>query len=198
MMTLVALIDRAKARALTYNIVTPSTSGTKIPPFNSTYTNPHVLFLLNFTTAQRSALLSAPSTLAFLYTPANEHFGIGPIEGMLCGLPVLACNSGGPTESIVDDPPEERTGWLCAPDPQIWADALCEIVGMPEGEREALAQRSRTRARALFGMEAMAKGLETALRDAVALGPVELSSLWLILVGFILAYLLGPWLLPNP
>ena len=69
---------------------------------------------------------------------------------------------------------------------------------MSEGEREALAQRSRTRARALFGMEAMAKGLETALRDAVALGPVELSSLWLILVGFILAYLLGPWLLPNP
>ncbi|TFY64215.1 hypothetical protein EVJ58_g2770 [Rhodofomes roseus] len=115
MMTLVALIDRAKAHSLSFNIITPSTSRINIPPFDTTPSAPDVLFLLNFTTAQRSALLSAPSTLALLYTPTNEHFGIGPVEAMVCGLPVLACNTGGPTESVVDSPPEERTGWLRPP-----------------------------------------------------------------------------------
>ena len=44
--------------------------------------------------------LCAP--LALLYTPANEHFGIGSVEGMFSGLPILTCDSGGPTESIID------------------------------------------------------------------------------------------------
>jgi len=43
-----------------------------------------------------------------LYTPENEHFGIVPVEAMYCGCIVLACNSGGPTESIVD----AQTGFL--------------------------------------------------------------------------------------
>ena len=43
-----------------------------------------------------------------LYTPANEHFGIIPCEAMYCGLPVLARDSGGPTETVV----EGETGWL--------------------------------------------------------------------------------------
>ncbi|KAH9948131.1 alpha-1,3-mannosyltransferase ALG2 [Amylocystis lapponica] len=177
MMTLVGLIDRANANSLTYNIVAPSASRVSVPPFNLTPTAPDILFLLNFTTAQRSALLSAPSTLALLYTPTNEHFGIGPVEGMLCGLPVLACNSGGPTESVVDAPPAARTGWLRAPDAQTWADALAEIVALPPAARTALGTRARQRATAHFGMDAMAQGLETALRAAVGMGPVSRAAL---------------------
>lgn len=37
---------------------------------------------------------------ALLYTPSNEHFGIVPIEAMYMGKPVIACNSGGPTETV--------------------------------------------------------------------------------------------------
>lgn len=185
-MTLVSLIDRAKAHALTYNIVTPSQSSTKVPPFGCTSTNPDILFLLNFTTVQRSVLLSAPSTLALLYTPANEHFGIGPVEGMLCGLPILACNSGGPTESIIDQPPEERTGWLRPPDPITWAAALSEIAQLPAEEREALAERAKGRAREQFGMEAMAQGLEDALREAVAMGSVPFSPVLMALIGILI------------
>ena len=48
MMTLVGLIDSAKRHSLTYNITTPSTSPTKIPPFNTTPNNPDILFILNF------------------------------------------------------------------------------------------------------------------------------------------------------
>jgi alpha-1,3/alpha-1,6-mannosyltransferase len=192
MMTLVSLIDRAKACSLTYNVITPSTSKTKIAPFNCTRTNPDVTFLLNFTTDQRSALLR--SALALLYTPTNEHFGIGPVEGMLCGLPVLACNSGGPTESVLVEPTEERTGWLCPPDPQAWADALLEIVNLTPREREELSERSRTRARELFTMDAMARGLEAALQEAVAKGPVHLSAFWSLLVSIVflcIVYVVG-------
>lgn len=35
-----------------------------------------------------------------LYTPSNEHFGIVPIEAMYTRKPVIACNSGGPTETV--------------------------------------------------------------------------------------------------
>lgn len=191
-MTLVGLIDRAKVHSLTFDIVTPSTSRTNIPPFTCTPTKPDILFLLNFTTGQRSALLTAPSTLALLYTPTNEHFGIGPVEGMLCGLPILACNSGGPTESVVAEPHAERTGWLCPPDAQVWANALSEIVSLSKVEREGLQVRARTRAKELFGMEAMATGIEGALREAVDMGPViGISPLWTMATAMIMAYFLS-------
>jgi alpha-1,3/alpha-1,6-mannosyltransferase len=187
MMTLVKLIDQSKAHSLTYNVITPNTSSTNVPPFNTTEEEPDVLFLLNFTTAQRSALLTSSSTLALLYTPANEHFGIGPVEAMYCGLPVLACNSGGPTESILDKD-GERTGWLREPDRQIWADTLLEIVNMSSAERQALSQRARRRATENFSMEAMASGIEGALLEAAALGPVGgLGSAWIYLIAIAFA-----------
>lgn len=183
MMCFVSLIDRVKANSLTYDILQPGTSKVNIPPFQTTKENPSVTFLLNFTTSQRSALLSSPSTLAILYTPENEHFGIGPVEGMVCGVPVLACNSGGPTESVVDSSPEERTGWLRKPDPDAWAEALLEIVSMSKEERAALGERARARGKAMFGMEAMAKGIESALEQAIAMGPVNtLTWLWIVLL----------------
>ena len=185
MMTLVHLIDRAKAHSLTYNIVKPKGSSTNIPPFNCTTDNPSIIFLLNFTTAQRSALLSSASTLALLYTPANEHFGIGPVEAMVCGVPVLACDSGGPTESVVDVD-GERTGWLRTPDPEVWADTLVQIVSMSPEERAALGERAKTRAKDNFSMEAMASGIEDALERAVAMGAVPTWPLYLALALFVL------------
>ena len=179
-MTLAYLIDRAKAHSLTYNVITPRGSGTKIPPFNNTTENPAVVFLLNFTTAQRSALLSASSTLALLYTPANEHFGIGPVEAMVCGVPVLACDSGGPTESIIDAD-GERTGWLRKPDAEVWAETLLQMINLSPEERAALGQRARKRAQDNFSMKAMAKGIEDALEKAVTMGPVSLTPVVAVL-----------------
>lgn len=182
--TLQSLLDSATANELTYSVVTPSTSSVPLPSFQLNATTPEtdILVLLNFSTVQRSFLLTASSTLVLLYTPANEHFGIGPVEGMVCGLPVLACNSGGPTESVVDSPAGERTGWLRRPDPQEWADALNEIVGMPDVERKQLADRARRRARERFGMDAMARDLESALQETVKLGPVPTPAfLWIVL-----------------
>lgn len=48
--------------------------------------------------SERSQLLRHSQCL--LYTPENEHFGIVPVEAMYCNTPVIACNSGGPMESV--------------------------------------------------------------------------------------------------
>ncbi|KAJ6500372.1 mannosyltransferase [Mycena sanguinolenta] len=191
--TLNALVDLAQAHSLTFNVITSSSSSVKIPSLNTTPTNPDILFLLSFSTQQRTALLTAASTRALLYTPANEHFGIVPVEAMCCGLPVLACDSGGPTESIVSAPAAERTGWLCAPDADLWADALTEIVHMNPEERAALSRRAKERARLVFGMEAMASRLNEALQQAMEMSPPDSGRVWwLMIIGFLLAYFFGP------
>lgn len=182
--TLKSLVELAQSSDLTYNVITPSQSRAAVPSFPKlTLNEPDILFLLNFTTAQRSGLLQAQSTLALLYTPANEHFGIGPVEGMICGLPILACDSGGPTETVVDQPSDQRTGWLYRPQPSVWAQALEEICNLSETDRKALSQRARDRAQKMFGMDAMAKSLEEVLEEAVSMGLVSRTGMWLAMFG---------------
>ena len=76
----------------------------------------------SFTDTERSALLAAAA--AVVYTPANEHFGIVPLEAMAAGRPVLACNSGGPTESVLHG----RTGLLAEPEPAAFASAMAQLA----------------------------------------------------------------------
>lgn len=59
-----------------------------------------------------------------IYTPSNEHFGIVPIESMYLGTPVLAVNSGGPTETVLDG----ITGFLRDPNAEDFAVVLKEFV----------------------------------------------------------------------
>lgn len=65
--------------------------------------------------------------MCLLYTPANEHFGIVPLEAGLLGTPVIACDSGGPLETIVDG----KTGFLRAADPKQWAEAVKRFLDNP-------------------------------------------------------------------
>lgn len=59
-----------------------------------------VCFLRSISNDQR--LLILKNTQVLLYTPENEHFGIVPVEAMHLGCIVIACNSGGPLESVAD------------------------------------------------------------------------------------------------
>jgi alpha-1,3/alpha-1,6-mannosyltransferase len=64
------------------------------------------------------------------YTPTNEHFGIVPLEAMNAGVPVLATDTGGPTESVV----HKMTGWLLPSDGAsdasgAWSAVMVEAAG---------------------------------------------------------------------
>ncbi|XP_038048588.1 alpha-1,3/1,6-mannosyltransferase ALG2-like [Patiria miniata] len=82
----------------------------------------HITFKRSFSDAEKLSLLSNCSCL--LYTPSNEHFGIVPIEAMYMSRPVVAVNSGGPLETVVDG----KTGFLREPDAESFAEAMREFV----------------------------------------------------------------------
>ena len=67
-----------------------------------------------------------------LYTPKNEHFGIVPIEAMYKRRPVIACNSGGPLETIVDN----ETGLLCPSTSKSFSQAMLKLIERPNLAKE--------------------------------------------------------------
>ena len=69
--------------------------------------------------------------------------------------PVVAVDSGGPRESVVDG----VTGRLLAPDPQTWARAVADLLGDAAGRR-AMGEGGRERVRDLFSLDAFADRLE--------------------------------------
>jgi alpha-1,3/alpha-1,6-mannosyltransferase len=164
-----------------------------------------VLFVLNFSNTQRTHLLTAPSTRALLYTPQNEHFGIVPVEAMVCGLPVVACDSGGPMESIVDPNKvgpgngggkrmkSTRTGYLVPPTPSLWTQVLLSVLELAPEARTAMADAARIRVKTMFSLESMTQGIEGALVTAVGMGSVRGIKLGEMLVGFV-GLGLGFWL----
>lgn len=118
-----------------------------------------VLFLLSVPTAFKETLLRTARLL--LYTPVREHFGIVPVEAMQAGLPVLASNTGGPLETIV----EGETGWLRdVDDVQAWTEVIQKVLWeMSEEERERIAENGRRRARGRFSLDALGENLEEEL-----------------------------------
>ncbi|WVQ84160.1 hypothetical protein IAT38_006307 [Cryptococcus sp. DSM 104549] len=167
--TLSSLQTLCDALHLSYHTLSSSSSP---PPPAST----QVLFILNFSNAQRSHLLTSPNTRCLLYTPQNEHFGIVPIEAMACGVPVLACNSGGPVETvrdIRDHPDGSGTGILCAPTPRAWAPALAILLALPSSERATLSAAAQAWVRSKFSLKTLGEEMETACKDALALGDVH-------------------------
>lgn len=134
----------------------------------------HVLFVLNFTTSQRSYLLSSPRTLALLYTPANEHFGIVPIEAMASGLPVLAVNSGGPTETIIDlSAGTIGTGLLRPHTPEAWSAALAELINLTLDRRKEVSEAAKRRVKENFSSDTLGRELEGSCHEALAMGDIH-------------------------
>ena len=120
-----------------------------------------VLFLLSVKSAFKDMLLKSSKLL--IYTPSNEHFGIVPLEAMLDGVPVLAANTGGPLETVVNG----RTGWHCPPnDVRKWTDIMNKVLHeMSEKELESMGKAGIERVTKEFSEVKMAERFEAIIDD---------------------------------
>ncbi|KAJ5653885.1 hypothetical protein N7490_000888 [Penicillium lividum] len=123
-----------------------------------------VLFLLSVPTTFKDTLLLQSKLL--LYTPINEHFGIVPVEAMRVGLPVLASNTGGPLETIV----EGETGWLRdAHAVDEWTAVMDKVLNeLSPQHTEKMAAAGKLRAVREFSLTAMGDRLEKEISTMVS------------------------------
>ena len=120
-----------------------------------------VLFLLSVPGAFKSTLLRNAKLL--VYTPANEHFGIVPVEAMHEGVPVLAANTGGPLETVV----EGQTGWRRdVTKVEQWTDIMRKVlVELSPSEIETLGRNGKNRVNSEFSRTTMARRFERILGE---------------------------------
>ncbi|KAF3385279.1 hypothetical protein F1880_002489 [Penicillium rolfsii] len=162
-----------------------------------------VLFLLSVPTTFKNTLLAQSKLL--LYTPINEHFGIVPVEAMLAGLPVLASNTGGPLETVV----EGETGWLRdAHAVEEWTAIMAKVLyGMSEKKLDKMATAGKARAERKFSLTAMGDRLEEEISTMLSAerrpfhGWQPVIALLVVICSFLAAsitFLLNPPLPEHP
>ncbi|CEG72338.1 Putative Alpha-1,3-mannosyltransferase ALG2 [Rhizopus microsporus] len=122
-----------------------------------------VVFLCSFNDAQRTYLLNSSAIL--LYTPSNEHFGIVPVEAMYASLPVIAANSGGPLETVID----QRTGLILPPEPELWAKGMSDIL-LSKYDRQEMGRAGHDHVKDKFSLEAFTDQLEDILEELASGG----------------------------
>lgn len=152
-----------------------------------------VLFLLSVPAQLKTMLLSAATLL--LYTPANEHFGIVPLEAMLAGVPVLAADSGGPLETVL----EGKTGWLRSPEEVgEWTEVMRRVLhGMSDEQLHAMGEAGKGRVENEFSERKLATRLdeeiEAMLEEAPRQDAFDVPDSLLLGVGVVamLAAVLG-------
>jgi alpha-1,3/alpha-1,6-mannosyltransferase len=137
---------------------------------------PDVLFVPAFSAAQKAQLLTrAAADGTVLYTPSREHFGIVPVEAMCAGAPVVASQSGGPAESVVDG----VTGFLVDVDTTETADrtraseefaalfsrGVLTALSLSPHERREMREASARRVAECFSTSAFGEALANCLRE---------------------------------
>eukprot|EP00405_Crypthecodinium_cohnii_P046566 CAMPEP_0206575526 /NCGR_PEP_ID=MMETSP0325_2-20121206/30131_1 /ASSEMBLY_ACC=CAM_ASM_000347 /TAXON_ID=2866 /ORGANISM="Crypthecodinium cohnii, Strain Seligo" /LENGTH=462 /DNA_ID=CAMNT_0054080413 /DNA_START=26 /DNA_END=1414 /DNA_ORIENTATION=- len=116
-----------------------------------------VLQLRSVPAERKAGLLKRAACL--LYTPDREHLGIVPLEAMYARVPVVAVNSGGPLETIV----EGTTGFHCPPEPQAWASTL-RVLLPDKLLRDRLGAAGRARVAELFSVKAFGQQLDETVK----------------------------------
>ena len=116
----------------------------------------NVIFRKSIGNDERIALINKATAL--LYTPDREHFGIVPIESMSLGTPVIAVNSGGPLETIVDG----VTGFLCPQTNEDFAAAMEKFITTPELKIK-FGKEGIVRVKEMFSRKALGNKLEDCL-----------------------------------
>ncbi|CAM4512525.1 unnamed protein product [Lepidochelys olivacea] len=111
-----------------------------------------VTFVRSFSDEQKISLFN--NCVCVLYTPSNEHFGIVPLEAMYMRCPVIAVNSGGPLESVINN----FTGFLCDPLPTQFSEAMEKFVRDP-ALKNTMGAAGRARVTEKFSSDAFTEQL---------------------------------------
>ncbi|WOH15511.1 hypothetical protein DCAR_0935052 [Daucus carota subsp. sativus] len=119
-----------------------------------------VKFITSCSTSERNVFLS--DCLCVLYTPKDEHFGIVPLEAMAAQKPVIACNSGGPVETIKDG----ITGFLCDPNPGAFSFAMGKFITEAQ-LAESMGKEARRHVEESFSTKIFGQNLNGYLVDIV-------------------------------
>lgn len=83
---------------------------------------------------------------------------------MLARTPVLAANSGGPVETIVDG----ETGWLRSPDNvDEWAKVVRLALDLSDAQVNDMGDKSEARVKDMFGRGQMAKRFDDILGEII-------------------------------
>ena len=132
-----------------------------------------VLFLLSVPAQLKSSLLNNARLL--IYTPSNEHFGIVPLEAMLAGVPVLAANSGGPLETILDG----ETGWLRSVDKvEQWTEIMQQVLyQISDVQLRQIGEHGKRRVKEEFSETKMAHRLNDEIEAMVKAPRVQATEL---------------------
>lgn len=95
------------------------------------------------------------SDLLVYPTMGEEAFGLCPVEGMACGLPVIVTRSGGMVESVLDG----ATGFIIDKDerrtPEQLADKIIQLLSDPAWSKR-LGENGRRRTEEVFDKRRMA------------------------------------------
>ncbi|EDW79915.1 uncharacterized protein Dwil_GK17759 [Drosophila willistoni] len=118
----------------------------------------HVVLLRSPTDEEKCRLLYSAHCL--LYTPDNEHFGIVPLEGMYFTKPIVALNSGGPTETVVHN----STGFLCEQEPKSFGGAMYQLF-RDEALRLKMGDLGHKRVQQKFSFDAFADRLNSIVHE---------------------------------
>jgi len=122
----------------------------------------HIRFCPSVSDGLRNQLLKR--CVCLLYTPSNEHFGIVPLEAALAEKPVIACNSGGPLETVVDG----STGFLRPPKAAQWAAVILDLINDPTKSVE-MGRAARNHVLVNFSSAKYTQRLESILYELTAM-----------------------------
>jgi glycosyltransferase involved in cell wall biosynthesis len=102
---------------------------------------------------------------AFFALATDEDFGITPVEAMLCGTPVIACNGGGYKETVIDG----KTGVLfdeATPEGLIKAVKRFETLQNSQGKKQKMKEDCIKQAEK-FSKERFIKEIQTFVKEKV-------------------------------
>ena len=101
---------------------------------------------------------------------------------MMAGIPVLAANEGGPTETVIDG----QTGWLRdVRKVQDWTEVMRAALEDGPGEErlKEMGMRGQERVKAEFSKGKMAERFENEIQNMMYAGRVPMISMMVVVVG---------------